>query len=206
MDKQAQEAKQMAREMPLNDRLKHYWEYYKAQIIAVTASVILIIVSVVGAVTAEKYDIEISYYGQRLISEEQEAALEEYIAKYIEDINGDGECKVDILVSRSGLAHAEDEYQMALAQKFATEVATGAYPVFILDKPHIDYAGMADERTEGIIESVADMRNNSDVAAILDGFEDDIYWCTRVLYDKEIGKKLPEALHKNAIEIEELFR
>lgn len=202
MDKQAREARQMAREMPLQDRLKHYWEYYKAYIVAITISVVLILISVISSVVAPKYDIEVAYYGTYAITAEQEVALEEYLATLVEDINGDGECKVDLLVSRSSLSQEENEneYQMALVQKFQTEVATGAYPAFILDKPHLDYAGMADEREDGIIESVKDMRNNPQLAELLG--DNEIYWCTRILYDKEIGKEEPEALHQNAVRIE----
>ena len=202
MDKQAREAKNMVRQMPLHLRLKHYWEYYKAQIIAVAISVVLIIVTVIGNVIAPKYDIEVAYYGYEILTEEQEVKLEEYLSAYIEDINNDGVCKVDIIVSRSKLNNgSEDEYQMAMAQKFATEVAVGAYPAFILDKPHIEYAGMADEREDGIIETTTDMRNDTYIAEVVG--ENEIYWCTRILYDREIGEKEPEALHKNAVLIEQ---
>lgn len=204
MDKQAREAKEMVRQMPLHQQLKHYWEYYKAQIIAVVVSIILIIVTVVGAVIAPKYDIEVAYYGLTILTEEQEKILEEYLANYIDDINEDGVCKVDIIVSRSKLEEANDEYYMALAQKFMTEIAVGAYPAFILDTPHMEYAGMADEREDGILETVIDMRNNPYFAEVLG--ENEIYWCTRILYDKEIGKKEPEALHNNAVRIEEVLK
>ncbi len=205
MDKQAREAKEMVRQMPLHQQLKHYWEYYKAQIIAIAVSIILIVVTVVGAVIAPKYDIEVAYYGDTILTEEQELKLEEYLASQIEDINDDGECKVDIVVSRFKLNNAtEDEYQMAMAQKFATEVAVGAYPAFILDAPHTEYAGMADEREDGILETATDMRNDTYIAELLG--ENEIYWCTRILYDKEIGKEEPEALHNNAVLIEKSFK
>lgn len=204
MDKQAKDAREMVRQMPLHHQIKHYWEYYKAQIIAVVISLLLIIVTVVGNKIAPKFDIEVAYYGFEILTEEQEENIEKYLSSFVDDINGDGECKVDVVVSRSKLSNgSEDEYQMAMAQKFATEVAVGAYPAFILDMPHIEYAGMADEREDGIIETVVDMKNDPYLAELLG--DNQIYWCTRILYDREIGEEEPEALHKNAVLIENNF-
>ncbi len=202
MDKQAMEARQMARELPLQERVKHYWEYYKVHTIVAVAVFILMLLTIISSINAPKYDIEVAYYGASPISLEQEIKIEEYLAKIIEDINGDGECKANLLVNTSSLEQQANEYQMATVQKFAVEVGAGTYPAFILDRPHLNYVGMADERADGIIESVKDVRNNATIAEILGNTDGEIYWCTRILFDDEIGEEEAELLHNNSLLIE----
>ena len=109
MDKQAQEAKEMVKNLPFKDKVKHFWYYYKIHTIVAAFVLILIGVTVYQAVTQEKYDLEIDYYGQQYISQEQQKEIEDTLAQYIDDVDGDGQKKVHLIVNS---ALTDGEYAM----------------------------------------------------------------------------------------------
>ena len=46
--------------------------------------------------TRPSYDLELSFYAEKMLSEESVAKLEQYIAGFMEDVDGDGEVTVKI--------------------------------------------------------------------------------------------------------------
>ena len=131
MDKQAKEAKELVKQMTFTQRIKHFWDYYKIHTIVTLVVLMLIGVTVYQVVSNKEYDLPIEFFGEKMITDEQAAALESYLKDYVDDIDGDGE--VTVHLTRTGSLS-----QMGAAGygsiKFTAELAAGQYQIFILDE------------------------------------------------------------------------
>ena len=96
MDKQAREARDMVKNMPLKEKIAHIWLYDKWWIIGITVVLLLIFGTVYEVMTRPTYDLEIGFYSEKYFSDETLAAMEEAIAPYVSDTDGDGEKTVKI--------------------------------------------------------------------------------------------------------------
>lgn len=196
MDRQAREAREAVKNMTFSEKLKHFWYYYKIPVIVALVIAALVGVTVWQIVSNEEYDLQIEYFGERLITEEQAAALEDYLKDYVTDIDGDGE--VTVHVTRTG--SISDMGAQGYAQmKFTTELAAGQYQIFVLDSAL--YESMLDSDSDGgtskaltgqsvesteeepgfetlLIDSF-DMRENEKCAELLGMSDQDAptYWC-----------------------------
>lgn len=205
MDRQAREARDMAKNLPPRERIKHFWDYYKIHTIVAVIVLILIGTTIYQAVTRVKYDLEMTYYGNSTaFTEEQAEILKEYIAQYIEDIDGNGEKNVDIVFVSSEMAEGNPEYQMAISQKFMAELSAGVSAGYIFDQEYYDYAGP--ESDMGAMESAFNMCDNAELKEKLGLGDEPVYWCTRALYERETKSEKSAALHENAQLAEKAIR
>ena len=76
MDKQAKEAKELVKQMTFTQRIKHFWDYYKIHTIVTLVVLMLIGVTVYQVVSNKEYDLPIEFFGEKMITDEQAAALE----------------------------------------------------------------------------------------------------------------------------------
>ena len=138
MDKQAREAREMAKQMPFGDRVRHFWDYHKWHVFAAVIALVFIVTTMVQVMNRVEYDIEIAYYGGMYFTEEQSQKLKEYLSQYIEDVDGNGEINVNITVATAeapGMNGAQlTEYQAAIGQKFMAEMAARTYDAYIFDE------------------------------------------------------------------------
>lgn len=202
MDKQAREAKEMAKNLPWKDKIAHIWTYYKWWIIGVTAAVFLIGGTIYEVVTRPTYDLEIGYYSDKFVSEETVAAMEEYFAQFVEDIDGNGQQTVKIYAVSASMMGGSAEGQMAIQSKFMAELSAGSYPVFFFDD--MFYETMHQDSYDGTMESFRDMAENAEMKEkfqIPDGSH--VYWATRALYQNEAKKEEKAAVHDHAFRTEE---
>lgn len=180
MDKQAREAREMAKQMSFGDRVRYFWDYHKWHVGAAVIALILIATTVVQIVNRVEYDIEIAYYGGMYFTEEQAQKLEEYLSQFIEDVDGNGERNVNINVVTAeapGMNGAQlTEYQAAVGQKFSAEIAARIYDAYIFDEAYYTYAGP--DSDYGIIESSFDMSQTEGMQEMLGVGEQPLYWCT----------------------------
>lgn len=194
MDKQTREARESVKQMKFSDRLKHFWYYNKIAVIVTVLIVAIVGYSVYQTVTATKYDLQIVYYGERSFTDEQIAALEEYLSNVIEDIDGNGEKNVsfNVYTSQGG---DTSEYGIAIQQKYTTELYAGAYPVYIVSPKY--YENFDPENDNDIADSVYEVNQSSVLREIL-GECDDERWCVRSLYDNEKDNKKCNLIYNNA--------
>lgn len=196
MDKQAQEAKEMVKSLPFKDKVKHFWYYYKIHTIVAAFVLILIGVTVYQAVTQEKYDLEIDYYGQKYISQEQQKEIEDTLAQYIDDVDGDGQKKVHLIVNS---ALTDGEYAMYANTKFTAELSASAYSAYILDESK--YKMIADDEDDSNDDSITtfDMRESEKCKDIFKLGDEPLYWCTVKPHNPEKAKKQQLGSYNNAV-------
>ena len=180
MDKQAREAREMAKQMPFGDRVRHFWDYHKWHVFAAVIALVFIVTTMVQVMNRVEYDIEIAYYGGMYFTEEQSQKLKEYLSQYIEDVDGNGEINVNITVATAeapGMNGAQlTEYQAAIGQKFMAEMAARTYDAYIFDESYYEYAGP--DSDFGMIESSFDMSHVEGMQELLGIGDQPLYWCT----------------------------
>ena len=206
MDKQAKEAKEMVKNLPFKDKVKHFWYYYKIHTIAAAFILLLVGITIYQSVTQEKYDLEISYYGNELISEEQEKEIEEKLAQYVEDVDGDGQKKVHLIVNS---ILDEGEYAMYANTKFTAEVSAAAYSAYILDESK--YKLITDDGTDGNsgeddMISAFDMRESEKCKEIFKLGDNPMYFCMIKPRNPEKAKKTELDSYNNAVLLGEALK
>ncbi len=201
MDNQARKAKEMAKELPFKKKIEHFWEYYKIHTLVTIAAIIVIVSSVYVTITREKYDLELTYYGDNLFGEEEAEKLEEYFERYIDDINGDGEKNVNLSIVLVDRDDGTGEYSLAVDQKLLAELIAGVSPAYLFDSVYYEKSGP--ESKDTVMESGIDLRDNEELCEILNLGDEPVYWCTRALYDREQNDKDAVSAYNSAKKIEQ---
>lgn len=195
MDKQAREAREMVKSLSFKEKVKHFWDYYKWHTIGTIFVLMLAVVTIYQATTAEKYDLEIAYYGKIDITEEQKNELCEYLSLHIEDINGDGEKKVNIIPIVADM-ESMGEFEMAVSQKLTADLAAGTHSAYIFDEWFCNYCGP--DTDYGATENAVDLRETEVGREVLALNDEPLYWCTKTLYESEKDNNDKIAVYNNA--------
>lgn len=200
MDKQAREARRMAKELPLKAKISYIWTYYKWWIISISAAVLLIGGTAYEMATRPTYDLEIGFYSEKYMDEESIAALEEYFSQFVEDTDGDGKQTVRIYNTSISMMGGSGEGEMAIQSKFMAELSSGAYPVFMFDDYF--YQIMQGESYHDTMESFRNIGALNLPENIHIPENNHIYWATRALYANESKKESKVSLHDKTVELE----
>ena len=203
MDKQEREARETVKNMSFLDRVKHFWYYDKVKLFVVIAVIAVVAYTIYQWVTAEKYDLEVAYYGEREFTEEQIESFKQYLSENIEDINGDGEKNVQFIAVTYSQQQTPDEYGVAVNQKFVLELSAGTAFAYIVSPEF--YEVLNTESGENVVDSVLELKDSKVYGEILGDTEDE-RWFTKSLYAKEQGKEEKELLHNNALLAEKALR
>lgn len=185
MDKQTREGRELAKKLPFGDKIRHFWSYYKAVVIIVLCVAVAIASTVYSVLTKEHFDLEISYYGVNMLTQEQLSSFEEYLSDYIEDINGDGKKSVKIIPVISDMGDQTIQQQTAIQQKLVAELSAGLNPVYLFDEAF--YQKMGPEAEKSVMENGYDLREKHEIKEMLMLTDTPIYWCTRLIYDRELN-------------------
>ena len=199
MDKQAREAREMAKNLPFKERVKHFWNYYKWHVIVITAVVALVAGSLYECATRETYDLEISYYGNTYVTDEQVAAMEAYFAQFVQDVNGDGKQTVKVYANSMAMMGDNPEANMAMQSKFMAELAAGASAGYVFDQDYKEV--MTGESYDGTMESFYEMTANPALKEAMQLPDEPLFWAVRSLYEKDQDKAESIAAHDNALRI-----
>lgn len=195
MDKQTKDARQMVKNMPMREKLAHFWYYHKAHTIVAVIVALVIGTIVYQTLTREKYDLEISYYGTLPLGEAETVKIEEYLEEYIEDTDGNGEKNVKIYSTAVGL-NPENGNTVNFDQKLIAELTAAVYPAYIFDEGFLQKAGPDLEGS--VMECAINLRANPKLDEMLNLGEEPVYWCTRMLYERESGKEKSVKAYNNA--------
>ncbi len=191
MDKQSKEAKEMAKNLPLKDKLLYIWEYYKSWIIGIPIALILIGSTIYEIATRPTYDMEISLFSECYFSDEMIIEMENYISQFVDDVDGNGIKNVKIYptngpVNKTGdlLVDSNKEAAVAIQTKFAAEITASSYPVYLLDD---FFNNILDTPSyDGAFEKSVNINKSEELMNIVNPAQGkNIYWCTRALYEKE---------------------
>ena len=197
MDKQAQEAKKLVKDMSFSEKISHFWYYYKFHTIAVLVIALLIGVTVHQALTKEKYDLKIAYYGSVAFSDEQAEALRVYLPDYIEDIDENGEKTVSVSIQSVGSEAVDQSYRMAVMQKLWAEIAAGVNSIYILDEEFYNQLA-SDEENLKIMQSVINVQDSPKLKELLKWGDKPLYWCTTAKSSDSSQLTGNDDAHKNA--------
>ena len=151
------------------------------------------------------YDLEIGYYAEKMITDENIKALEEYLANFVEDIDGDGVATVKIHANIASVIGGGQEAMYAIQNKLLAELTAAQYPVYFFGDFFYDM--MQKGAYEGCMESLRNIEESETIKAIINPEEETkIYWGTRTLYETEQDKPQKVSLHEKAVKAEiEIF-
>lgn len=203
MDKQAREAREMTKQLKGKERLANFWYYYKWWVVAGIFILLIAAITIYEAVTTVDYDLYVSCYTEKGLSEESASRLEEELKKYTSDINGDGE----VLVSVSNLAavKSETDTEYAIVQtRLSSELAAGDVEMFIMDETYLD--SMRNETNSDTVEAVIDLNDVPGFKDDVGYIQDNLYLVLKALYEREEGDSAIEAQHESASQVFDAVR
>lgn len=199
VDKQAREAKELAKQLKGTEKLKHFWYYYKFHVLALIFLVALISCSLTECANKIKYDLSISCYSSTNIDSTNLSLLTDELEKKANDINENGKVDVGVFVNIANLSIPSEQSQ-TIQMKISAEVAAGDSFGYILDE---EYYKMFSDIYAGSVESVVPI---SDIPIIKETFDlkegQKLYWATKTLYEPEKGKPEKVKAHENAVKIQ----
>lgn len=122
------------------------------------------------------------------------------MTNYVEDRDGDGEKTVKVHSISIAMMGENSEGEMAVRNKFVTDIIAGNYPIFFFDEYF--YQVMQEEAYANVMECYHTMTDVPEIAEILkvpDGAS--VYWGTRTIYQ---GEDVEEATpgHDLALQME----
>lgn len=158
------------------DKVANYWFHYKFATIAILLSAAFLAVMVTQCLGRTNYDLIAVVFTDQYIPTEYDTYIEKYLENYFDDINGDGQVKIQISNCSYNGENQRSEYYMTSNQKFqAMLAAEESAVVFILN--------------EGTKERLKEMNSSLfDKESVVLG--EDFYGKV----DKTQGFKLPENL------------
>ena len=123
----------------LKKKRDNYWYYYKWHTLAGAFILLVLIVTVTQCAHRVNPDVNILMVtGKTLMSDDTQAALEKDLARYADDLNGDGKRVASITpIDLSG--GGNPQMQQAMASKLMAMISTGDTFVFFVDSDGYDY-------------------------------------------------------------------
>lgn len=79
------------------EKWSNFWFQYKWHVIAITAITVILAVLITQCATRTKYDLEVVYFTYTAVLDEQSEKIADYLEKYAQDVNGDGEVNVQVI-------------------------------------------------------------------------------------------------------------
>lgn len=120
---------------------EHFWYYYKWRVLMIAFALFVVIVSCVQCATKIKYDMTISYVGEKYYHEQNLDVFKAAVSKIIDDKNGDGEKNVNVMqmtIATDDSAAAGTEYNSAMMTKEAVEFQAGETYLFFFSRQELD--------------------------------------------------------------------
>lgn len=116
---------------------ENFWYYHKFHLLIGLIVIALIYSFVYELTTKEEPDYQIGVLTETKFSDEAAAVLEQKIARYGEDLNGDGRVIVRVnpyfIVMEEGKEVSDPSLQMASVAKFLSDLETGDSMIFLTD-------------------------------------------------------------------------
>lgn len=127
----------------------YFWTYYKWHTIAILAIIIAVSGTVYQKVTAPKYDLVLTYAGEKYIQDDTKAEIEKKLEPLCDDVNGNGERLLDFLTMDFTQQSLKDpQYAYAMEMKLQLSLAEDDAYIYIFDKSIIDRFAGENEKYE----------------------------------------------------------
>ena len=199
MDKQAREAREMTKSLPFKERAKNFWFYNKWYVVGVVFVVLLLSFTLYECATQEQYDLQIFYISETAISDETVTKMEEYFSQFVEDINGDGVANV-LVSAMSANPDLSPEQAYAAQTKLMADLSSGESMAFLADGWYYDM--FTGESMDGVVESSVGLNTIPQLKEMFGYQEEQLYFITKVLYEREMDEPEKQAEHDNAKRVE----
>ena len=160
------------------EKWDNFWFQYKWYVVAIVAVATVLAVLITQCATRTKYDLQAVYFTYTTALDAQTEKVADYLKKYAEDTNGDGEINVQVVNVSFSKTTGDSQYRYTMLSKLQAMIAGDENAIlYITDNDSYQY-----------------LNEISESGALLEGepfkFGDDFYTATET---EEFGK-LPEGL------------
>lgn len=122
------------------EKRKNFWFHYKWHTIATIFTVAVLAILIAQCATKPKYDFEIVYFTYTPVIDFQLESTSDYFEKFIPDINGDGEVKVNVVNCSISESTSDTQYRNTILTRLqAMLVADEKAMLFVTDSESIRY-------------------------------------------------------------------
>ena len=115
--------------------IDNYWYYYKWYVIGGLFLVFALVVGLSQSFNREKYDVSVIWAMHGYVEQPYLDAMEEEFEKYVDDIDGNGEVNVRIILitytSDGGMLNSDIE--LSMQQKLVTQLSAGDVYIVVAD-------------------------------------------------------------------------
>lgn len=105
------------------EKWDNFWFQYKWYVVAITAITVVIAILTVQCATRTRYDIEVVFFSYTAVLDEQTEKIADYIEKYTNDLNGDGEVNVLVLNCSFTDSSSNSQYKYTVLTKLQATIA-----------------------------------------------------------------------------------
>ena len=160
------------------EKWDNFWFQYKWHVVAIVATAVVLAILIPQCATRTKYDLQAVYFTYTTALDAQTEKVADYLKKYAEDTNGDGEINVQVVNVSFSKTTGDSQYRYTMLSKLQAMIAGDENAIlYITDNDSYQY-----------------LNEISESGALLEGepfkFGDDFYTATET---EEFGK-LPEGL------------
>ncbi len=116
----------------------YFWDYYKWYVIGGGFALFCVIVTLVQCATREEYDLTVTYSGHLVFDEATCTELENALAQYTNDIDGNGEQSVFFQALTISGASGQEQYDYVLQMKLDLELQNERSFIFLFDEDQLN--------------------------------------------------------------------
>ncbi|MEE1161166.1 MAG: hypothetical protein U0K70_03800 [Acutalibacteraceae bacterium] len=99
------------------EKWDNFWFQYKWYVVAIVATVAVLTVLIAQCATKTKYDLQVVYFTYTTALDEQTEGIADYLQKYAEDTNGDGEINVQVVNVSFSNTTGDSQYRYTMLSK-----------------------------------------------------------------------------------------
>ncbi len=112
----------------------YFWDYYKWHVIITVVAVVIAAVTIVQCANRPKYDMTVVYAGHMSYSDKETEKLQEILAQYITDVDGNGKNSVFFQPLMFSDSAGNEEYDYAIQTKLDFTFTDDCTFVYLMDE------------------------------------------------------------------------
>lgn len=159
-------------------RLDNFWFYHKWKVLVVILILCIAIIGVYSCVHRENADLYVLFMTNGAYTSQQTYELSEKLKEYVDDVNGDGTKRVQIItISFSDVLDRNDQTQQSTLTRLVGQIASGPALFYVFDNANfyalLDADVMALDKIDGICDN-SQFAEEMRFCATASGFLNDI--------------------------------
>ncbi len=122
------------------EKLSNFWYQYKAYVVGIVITAVLLAVLIVQCATRVENDLEILYFTYTPVIDAQTTVMAEYFEQFATDVNGDGEVNIGVLNCSMSADSRDVQYRNTILTKVQTVLAGNEKALLVIaDTESIKY-------------------------------------------------------------------